>query len=90
MSNGLFGPSGKPVNTGPKGLVVLKVYNANRGAPPPQLLQAIGQMLNSHVIILPTETELLLGRIAKEEVERLHESIHRLLKIMKEEETNTG
>lgn len=89
MADELVGPDGKPATTGPKGLVVFKCYNT-QALPHPQMVKSIGQALNSHVIVLPGETELMLGRIALEEVKRLHECIHRLLKIMHEETLKGG
>lgn len=76
----LLGPGGQPIKRPSSGVVVLKCYNMER-LPDPKFVAQIAKALGSSVIMLPSETDLLTGQVAINEVDRLHEAIHRLLEL---------
>lgn len=83
MSNGkkeILGPSGLPISTEPS-VVVIKARNPL----PPQLIQSIGVVTKSSVVVLPLEVDLIMGNLAREEIEAIHKAIHDILGIKETE-----
>ncbi len=82
MNNGdkILGPDGLPLSTQPP-IVVVK----SRHPLPPQLIQNIGTVTKSSVIVLPLEIDLMTGKLAMEEIEAIHGAIHDILGIKEEE-----
>jgi len=74
--NKLVGPGGQPLSTQPP-IVVIK----SRNPLPPQLVQNIGMVTKSAVIVLPLEMDLMRGKLAMEEIEAIHGAIHDILEI---------
>jgi len=70
----IYGPGGQPIKK-QHGLVVMKVYGKT---PPAQMIAMVGKAMNCDVIIIPWDISVLAGQVAWDEVERLHEAIHRL------------
>lgn len=86
MANGndeskLFGPGGQPLSTLPS-IVVVK----SRDPLPPQLVQNIGMITKSSVVVLPLSMDLMMGKLAMEELEAIHAAIHDILEIGEAEE----
>ncbi len=77
----LLGPGGQPLSTLPP-IVVIKT----REPLPQKLVQAIGATTKSNVVVLPFEKDLLMGKLAMEDIEAIHEAIHKVLKIGEVEE----
>jgi len=77
----LLGPDGLPLSTLPS-IVVIKT----RQPIPQRLVQAIGATTKSNVVVLPFEKDLIMGKLAMEDIEAIHEAIHKVLKIGKVEE----
>lgn len=77
----LVGPSGQPLSTLPP-IVVVK----SRRPLPKELIQAIGMTTKCSVIVLPLEMDLMMGKLAMEEIEAIHGSIHNILEIGEAEE----
>lgn len=77
----LLSPDGRPLSTQPE-IVVIKT----RHPLPPQLVQRIGMVTKCNVVVLPFEKDLLMGKLAMEDIEAIHEAIHKVLKIGKVEE----
>ena len=75
----LVGPNGQPVTSEPP-IIVIK----SRNPLPQQLLQHIGMATKSSVIVLPLEADLMMGKLAMEEIEAIHKSIHNILEKEKE------
>lgn len=85
MSNNkdkLLGPDGLPLTTQPS-IVVVK----SRNPLPSQLIQNIGMVTKSSVVVLPLEMDLMTDKLAMEEIEAVHKAIHDILEI-KEKEVN--
>jgi len=82
MSNGnrILGPDGKSITTEPS-IVVIK----SRNPLPPQLIQNVGMVTKSSVVVLPLEIDLMSGKLAREEIEVIHGAIHDILGIKEEE-----
>jgi len=83
MNNGdkkILGPDGLPLSTQPS-IVVVK----SRHPLPPQLVQSIGMLTKSSVIVLPLEMDLMTGKLAMEDIEAIHGAIHDILEIKEEE-----
>lgn len=83
MSNGkgeILGPGGFPISTEVQ-VVVIK----SRLPLPPQLIQSIGVVTRSSVVVLPLEADLILGKLAEEEIEAVHKAIHDILGIKETE-----
>lgn len=59
-------------------VIVLKVQSGTEGSVA-SWAHEIGEQTGSLVVILPHETDLLLGERAKSELERFHEEIHKIL-----------
>ncbi|MBA7697387.1 hypothetical protein ES703_106052 [subsurface metagenome] len=78
MSNNdkLLGSDGMPLTTQPS-IVVIK----SRNPLPPQLIQNIGVVTKSSVVVLPLEIDLMMGKLAMEEIEAIHGAIHDILGI---------
>lgn len=72
----ILGPDGKPITTQPP-IVVVK----SRHPLPPQLIQNIGMVTQSSVIVLPLDADLMTGKLAMEELEAVHGAIHDILEI---------
>lgn len=70
----ILGPGGQPIRK-QHGLAVIKVYGKT---PPPHVVAMIGKAMDCDVIIIPWDTAVLVGQVAWDEVERLHEAIHKL------------
>jgi len=82
MNNGdkmILGPDGQPITTQPS-IVVVK----SRHPLPPQLVQNIGMLTKSSVIVLPLEMDLMTGKLAMEEIGAIHGAIHDILEIKEE------
>ena len=77
----LLGPGGLPLSTLPP-IVVIKT----RQPLSQKLVQIIGVATKSNVVVLPFEKDLLMGKLAMEDIEAIHEAIHKVLKIGKVEE----
>jgi len=77
----ILGPDGTPLTTQPS-IVVVK----SRNPLPPQLIQNIGIVTKSSVIVLPLEIDLMMGKLAMEEIEAIHGAIHNILEIKEEKE----
>lgn len=75
----ILGPGGIPLTTQPS-IVVVK----SRNPLPPQLIQDIGMVTHSSVVVLPLEIDLMTGKLAMEEIEAIHGSIHEILGIPEE------
>ena len=75
----LLGPDGQPIDKSPS-IVVVK----SRNPLPPQLIQNIGVVTKSSVIVLPLEIDLMTGKLAMEEIEAIHGAIHDILEIKEE------
>ncbi|MBA7656443.1 hypothetical protein ES703_64367 [subsurface metagenome] len=56
----------------------------SRNPLPPQLIQNIGVVTKSSVIVLPLEMDLMTGKLAMEEIEAIHGAIHDILEIKEE------
>ena len=71
----IYGPGGEPIKKQP-GLVVIKVF----GDKPvhPQILGMVAKALGCDVLMIPNDVEILAGQVAWNEVEKLHEGIHKL------------
>lgn len=74
--NKLFGPDGQPLSALPP-IVVVKA----RHPLPPELIKAIGVTTKSSVVVLPLEMDLMMGKLAMEEIEAIHGAIHKILEI---------
>lgn len=84
MGNGndgtkLVGPDGKPLSTKPEILVI-----KSRHPLPPQLVQAIGMSTKCSVVVLPLSQDLMMGKLAMEEIEAIHKAIHDILELEEE------
>ncbi len=77
----LLGPGGLPLSTLPP-IVVIKTQQPL----PRALIQAIGATTKCNVVVLPFEKDLIMGKLAMEEIEAIHGAIHKVLKIGKVEE----
>lgn len=74
----LINPQGKPLIPEPR-YVVIKVTKGN--PLPPQVVQAITQIVKCNVIVLPMDSEFLSGKLAEEEMKSMHNSIHAVMDI---------
>lgn len=81
----LFGLDGKPIiGNKPHKIVVLK---APPGTPiDGRMVEMIAKATGCSVLVMPHESELLLGEMAVRSINAVHEGIHRLIKL--EEEKN--
>lgn len=77
----LVGPDGQPLSTVPP-IVVVK----SRHPLPPQLVKSIGMTTKCSVIVLPLDQDLMMGKLAMEEIEAIHGAIHDILEIGEAEE----
>jgi len=75
----ILGPDGLPISTQPPIVVVKSRYPL-----PPQLIQNIGTITKSSVVVLPLEIDLMTGKLAREEIEAIHGAIHDILEIKDE------
>ncbi len=75
----ILGPDGLPLTTEPP-IVVVK----SRHPLPQQLVQSIGMTTKCSVIVLPLEIDLLTGKLAREEIEAVHDALHDILGITDE------
>jgi len=76
----ILGSGGQPISTEPS-IVVIK----SRQPLPPQLIQNIGMATKSSIIVLPLWADLMEGKLAREEIEAIHNAIHDILEIKEEE-----
>jgi hypothetical protein len=74
----IFGADGKQLNAMPPGLVVLK-RDQNTKPLSSEFIQQISQVTHANVIVLPMEYELMMGRLAVEEIQAVHNAIHMIL-----------
>ena len=79
----LLGPDGHSLTTEPS-IVVVK----SRHPLPKQLIQAIGMQTKSSVVVLPLSMDLMMGKLAMEEIEAIHGAIHNILEIKEEDDKN--
>ena len=70
----LVGPGGVPLR---RRVAVLKVPKSMQMNP--QAMRSITAMLKCDLILLPMECELMMGELARKEVEAIHAAIHALL-----------
>jgi|TARA_Y100000310_G_C20696669_1_gene826188 galactose-1-phosphate uridylyltransferase len=76
MGNGhkkLLGPDGKPIYTEPKLIIIKSPRDVTIN---PQLMQSLGKITGCHVIVLPHTHELMMGEMAKKEIDSIHTAIH--------------
>jgi len=87
---GLVDPTGKPIFTEPK-LVVVKTPKGVQL--PPQAIEAVAQMSGCSVVNLPMDCEIVMGELALRELKSIHHAIHAILEIpdavFDKEEMNT-
>jgi len=82
MNNGkVLGPDGFPLST-EQPVIVIK----SRLPLPPQLIQNIGVVTKSSVVVLPLDVDLMMGNLAAEEIEAVHKAIHDILGIKEPEQ----
>lgn len=74
----LVKPDGTPIKPEPK-LVVIKTP---RGVTiNPQVISAVAQTTGCNVIVLPMDSELIMGRLALAELQSAHAGIHAILEL---------
>ena len=69
----LVDPRGKKLTT--NNVTIIQV-EAGIAAPPPQLVQALGQITQSHVLCIPSSYQVRRGALADDELRDLHDFIH--------------
>ena len=75
-NNGLVSLSGQPLLSEPN-LVVIKVPKHIKLNP--QIISGIGKLTRCSVLVLPMDCEIVMGKIAKYELESIHTAIHAIL-----------
>lgn len=78
----LYDAGGKalPEKAEPLGFVVLKFVGCK--PPQPSLVEFIAQTLKTHILVLPSNIDIMTGTFAKEAIDDLHRQIHRLDELM--------
>jgi len=84
--SGLLGPGGQPLKKDKEEprIIVLK-HPMNVGINP-RLATQISESTRCSVIILPMDSELMMGELAKKEIESMHKGIHAILQIPEEKQ----
>ena len=75
-ANDLISPTGRPLITEPK-IIVLKLPKGVNFHP--QMIEQIGKVTGCSVIAVPMECELMMGDIAAKDLNSLHHAIHAIL-----------
>lgn len=76
----LINPSGKPLTRDPK-LIVIKAKKDVQQRLNPNLVSQICNITGCDTIILPMDSEIMMGKLAKEELESMHSACHAILQL---------
>lgn len=77
----LFGPGGHPISK------ELSLISIKSPVPiPTQVIENITKLTGCTVIALPPFAEILTGKVAKDELDAIHNTLHKLLDIEDEKE----
>lgn len=79
----ILGPRGEPLSTRSKGLIVINTPRDVRLHD--QFLHQLGKETNCLIIVLPPNCYLMMGELANQELESMHQGIHAVIKARKEE-----
>lgn len=71
----LVDPSGQPLIKEPK-LIILKMTKEVQKKLNPKLVPTIASMSDCDVIVLPMDSELMMGKLAAQEIESMHSACH--------------
>lgn len=71
----LVDPSGQPLIKEPK-LIILKMTAEVQKKLNPRLVPTIADMSGCDVIVLPMDSELMMGKLAMSELESMHSACH--------------
>lgn len=76
----LVSPSGQPLIREPK-LIIIKMTKEVQKKLNPKLVPTIAKMSGCDVVVLPMDSELMMGKLAMTELESMHSACHAILEI---------